>query len=331
MNFSNASDNRTGRQVLVVDPQCTRRQRLVRRSREFVLAEAASLCEAFPLAEQLSPQAIALSADFAVEPEVGGLLRLAEILGSRVFFYRGEGQPLKRLAVAQDLPCIPLQADDAIGDLLVRLADSRMHLRGSLAQDRLPDLVLIGASTGGITAIEAVLTAFPADCPPTLVVQHIRDGFVAGLVKRLDSRVRPRVTEAVDGDRLLRGTVYFAPDCGRHLAIAGHAQPRCTLVSAEPRHGHRPSVDVLFESAVHMGRAVSAALLTGMGADGAAGLGALRRAGAHTVAQDRASSVVWGMPRVAIESGAAAEVLPPDRIGPSLLIGQTARQGRAEC
>lgn len=183
-------------------------------------------------------------------------------------------------------------------------------------------MILIGASTGGIAAIETVLSAFPADCPPTLVVQHIRDGFVPGLVRRLDNCCRPRVVEAMDGLRLRRGTVFFAADTTRHLTVTGLSAPRCTLLDAPPRHGHRPAVDPLFESAQSWARQVSAAVLTGMGADGAAGLAALRRAGAHTIAQDRQSSVVWGMPRAAVEAGGAAEVLPLDRIGAALLAPQ---------
>ena len=321
------SDQHDGKRVLVIDPHCVRRQRITRRTAGLDVQEAASLCEAFPLAEQGAPQIVAISGDLGTEPEVEGLLRLADMLGSQVFFYSAAGQPAKRVTAARDRPAVPVQDGDMLADLLARLADPNSHRQPSGSDARMPDLVLIGASTGGIDALEWVLSSFPADCPPTLVVQHIRDGFVTGLVRRLDSSIRPRVTEAEDGERLQRGTVYFAPDSGRHLAVAGQAVPRCALIRAEPRNGHRPSVDLLFESALPVARSVSAALLTGMGADGAAGLGGLRRAGAHTIAQDRETSVVWGMPRVAVESGAAAEVLPLDRIGPALLLGRVATTG----
>lgn len=323
--------DRAGRRILVADPHCARREHLVRRNANHRIMEAASLCEAFPLAESFVPELMALSADFLVEPEVEGLVRLAGMLDCRIFLYSGDGPPARGQATP-DLPCVPLESTDTIADLLDRFRDPRRHFDRAADAPVLPDLVLIGASTGGIAAVEAVLHAFPADCPPTLVVQHIREGFVGGLVRRLNGTIRPQVIAAVDGDRLRRGAVYFAADGARHLALAGLSVPRCSLIAAAPVHGHRPAVDVLFESAVPWAGRVSAALLTGMGADGAAGLGALRRAGAFTIAQDRGSSVVWGMPRVAIESGAAGEVLPLDRIGPALLLGHgrstTARMER---
>jgi two-component system chemotaxis response regulator CheB len=223
---------------------------------------------------------------------------------------------------------VPLRTGDGVDDLLARLADPRTHLDPGTADSRLPDMILIGASTGGIAAIETVLASFPADCPPTLVVQHIREGFVSGFVQRLNTRCRPRVVEATDGDRLCRGTVYLAADAERHLVVAGQTTPRCQLLAAAPRHGHRPAVDPLFESALPLARGVAAALLTGMGSDGAQGLGALRQAGAHTIAQDRETSIVWGMPRAAVERGAAAQVLPIDRIGAALLSGVAASSAR---
>lgn len=321
MTGGQALHHSTGRRVLVVDPDCIRRGALVRRSAGLAVAEAASLCEAFPIAEQMEPQVIALSSEFAVEPDVCGMIRLAGLTGCAVFFFCEEGVPVKRLPAADHVPCVALHDADDLGQVLARFSDPAAHLQPAGHGGAVPDLILIGASTGGIAALEAVLAAFPADCPPTLVVQHIRDGFAGGLVRRLDSRIRPRVAEAVDGERLCRGMVYFGADSDRHLVVAGTTVRRCSLVEDGPRHGHRPSVDCLFESALPFASSVSAALLTGMGADGAAGLGQLRRAGAHTIAQSRESSVVWGMPRVAIEAGAAVEVLSPDRIGQALLVG----------
>lgn len=305
--------------MLVADPRNSRRHQLVRSAGGPLALEAASLCEAFPIAEESAPSVMALSVDFLAEPELEGLLRLADMLGSRVFLYSADGRGPARGTLGGELPCVPLKSGENILDLIARINDSRAHMAPSAGDLRAPDLILIGASTGGITAIETVLMSYPADCPPTLVVQHIRDGFVQGLVRRLDSACRPRVVEAVEGARLHRGTIYFAADPNRHLTVGSPTAPRCTLVSGPPRSGHRPAVDPLFESALPWGARVSAALLTGMGADGAVGMGALRRAGAHTIAQDRATSVVWGMPRAAVEAGAAEEVLPIDRIGAALL------------
>lgn len=310
---------RNRRVLLVADPRSGRRQQLVRSPGGALALEAASLCEAFPMAEESSPAVMAVSADFLAEPELEGLLRLADMLGSRVFLYSADGRAPARGTLGAQLPCVPLRAGDTILDLVDRIGDARAGAGAGSGDLRAPDLVLIGASTGGISAVETVLMSYPAECPPTLIVQHIRDGFVQGLVRRLNSACRPRVVEAVDGARLSRGTVYFAADPNRHLTVGSPTAPRCTLVSAPPRHGHRPAVDPLFESALGWGERVSAALLTGMGTDGAAGLAVLRRAGAHTIAQDRDSSVVWGMPRAAVEAGAAEEVLSINRIGAALL------------
>jgi two-component system chemotaxis response regulator CheB len=308
--------------VMVVDPRSVRRSQLLRRTGHLEVIETTSLSEAFPIAEELDPAYLALAVDLLLDPELEGLLRMADMLGTRVFLYASEGQPTVKSPLRQRLACVPLRAGDGVMDLIARLSDTRAHVPVEAGESRLPEMILLGASTGGISAIESVLIGFPADCPPTLVVQHIRDGFVAGLVRRLDARCRPRIVEAAEGQPLRRGTIYFAAAADRHLTVGGsRSLPRCTLLESPPRHGHRPAVDPLFESAVPWGPDVAAALLTGMGIDGAEGLGALRRAGAHTIAQDRESSVVWGMPRAAIELGAVKAVLALDKIGPGLLYG----------
>lgn len=312
------------RPVLVADAHAGRRMQLARRHGRHHVIEAASLAQVYPLAEEASPSVMVMSIDFLREPEFEGVVRLARLIGATLLLYSAVGQPMVNSPLRRGLPCVPLHPGDALSDLLERVADPACHLSSTSGEVGLPDLILIGASTGGISAIESVLASFPADCPPTIVVQHIREGFVAGFVQRLHSRCGPRVVIAADGETLCRGTVYIAADAERHLTVAGQGNPRCRLLPAPPRHGHRPAVDPLFESAVHRASGVAAALLTGMGSDGAAGLGALRRAGALTIAQDRATSIVWGMPRVAAESGAAKLVLPLDRIGPALLAGHAA-------
>jgi two-component system chemotaxis response regulator CheB len=176
----------------------------------------------------------------------------------------------------------------------------------------------LGASTGGPAALRDLLAALPRPLPvPVLVVQHIARGFEAGLADWLGSTLSLDVRVAVEGERPGRGAVRIAPG-GAHLRLA--ADERLALdPETPPRRGHRPSVDVLFESlAAAAPRAVAAALLTGMGADGAEGLLALRRTGAACFAQDEASSAVWGMPRAAIEAGAAEAVLAPRAIGVEL-------------
>jgi two-component system chemotaxis response regulator CheB len=186
-------------------------------------------------------------------------------------------------------------------------------------------VLAIGASTGGTEAIRSVLAGFPADAPPTVIVQHIPATFSAAFAQRLDRSSRLTVHEAADGQVLETGHAYVAPG-GRHLRIEKHGRGwRCRIGDDAPVRLHRPSVDVLFDSLVECARgAVSAALLTGMGDDGARGLCALRKAGAPTFAQDKPSSVVWGMPGAAVALGGAQQVLPLARIGAGLLASTAA-------
>jgi two-component system chemotaxis response regulator CheB len=172
-------------------------------------------------------------------------------------------------------------------------------------------LIAIGASTGGTEAIADLLDGFPPDAPGTVIVQHIPEVFSARFAARLDEALPLSVREARDGDEVLIGHVYVAPG-GRHLrVIRSGARYVCRITDEPPRNRHRPSVDVLFESvATAAGCNAVGVLLTGMGADGAEGLLGMKRAGSPTLAQDQASSVVWGMPREAVKRGAADEVLP---------------------
>lgn len=186
--------------------------------------------------------------------------------------------------------------------------------------------VAIGASTGGPAAVARVLQSLPADFPvPILLVIHIGAIFASGLAEWLDTQSPLRVVHAKHGEPLPapgEGRVLMAPP-DRHLVVRRGA---IELVSGAERHSCRPSIDVLFESlAVENGAQVVACLLTGMGRDGAAGLLALRQAGGTTIAQDEATSVIYGMPREAVVLGAAQEVLPLDRIGPALVAATTRR------
>ncbi|WP_375192244.1 chemotaxis response regulator protein-glutamate methylesterase [Marinobacter sp.] len=172
-------------------------------------------------------------------------------------------------------------------------------------------VVALGTSTGGTQALEAVLTRLPADCPGIVVVQHMPEKFTAAFAQRLNQLCRCEVREAVDGDRVIPGLVLIAPG-GRHMQLRrSGAQYRVGVADGPPVNRHKPSVDVLFRSVANTaGRNALGIIMTGMGDDGAQGLLAMRHAGAHTIAQDQQTSVVFGMPREAIELGAAAEVLP---------------------
>jgi two-component system, chemotaxis family, protein-glutamate methylesterase/glutaminase len=177
------------------------------------------------------------------------------------------------------------------------------------------DLVAIGASTGGPGALVEVLRALPEDfAPPVLLVQHIGSAFAGTFVDWLDSQIRQTTTCARDGEPIaaVAGRVIMAPG-DRHLSVRAG---RLRLTDGPERHSCRPSVDTLFESvAADCGGAAIGVLLTGMGRDGAAGLLAMRRAGAWTIAQDQATSVVYGMPREAVQLGGADEVLSVGDIG----------------
>jgi|TARA_B110000908_G_scaffold168413_1_gene223283 two-component system chemotaxis response regulator CheB len=179
--------------------------------------------------------------------------------------------------------------------------------------------VLIGSSTGGIEALLKVLGAFPVDCPPTVIVQHTGVGFGAGLVRVLNQRVEPMVREARHGETLKPGNILIALGSEAHLRLKSGAPLTCQLEKGEGFTGHCPSVDALFSSAIPVAKNITAAILTGMGRDGAESLLALRKAGARTICQDEATSVVYGMPGAAAKLGAAEQILPLSSIGPALL------------
>jgi two-component system chemotaxis response regulator CheB len=191
-------------------------------------------------------------------------------------------------------------------------------------------LLVLGASTGGTEAVAEVLMAMPPDAPAVVVAQHIPEVFSARWADRLDGCCAVKVREAVDGEPALLGHVYVAPG-NHHLRVVRSGARYLLRVTQDAAvNRHRPSVDVLFESVARCaGRNAVAALLTGMGADGAEGLLSLRRAGAHTIAQDEATSVVWGMPGEAVKRGAAVEVLPLERVAEALLQGAGRSMARA--
>lgn len=181
-------------------------------------------------------------------------------------------------------------------------------------------LVAIGTSTGGTQALEVVLTSLPANCPGIVVVQHMPEKFTAAFASRLNGLCQLEVREARDGDRVRPGLALIAPG-GRHMLLKrSGAQYLVEVRDGPPVNRHKPSVDVLFRSvARHAGANAVGVIMTGMGDDGASGLLEMSRAGAHTIAQDEASCVVFGMPKEAIRLGAAASVLPLDRIAEAVL------------
>jgi two-component system chemotaxis response regulator CheB len=204
--------------------------------------------------------------------------------------------------------------------------------RGQLAALRNPlisseKLIIIGASTGGTEAIREFLEQLPSDCPGILIAQHMPEGFTRSFANRLDKLCKISVKEAEGGERVLPGHAFIAPGHS-HLQLAKSGANYLTrLDQGPPVNRHRPSVDVLFQSAaVNAGRNAVGVILTGMGRDGAAGMLEMKKAGAYNLAQDEASCVVFGMPREAIAIGATHDVAPLREL-PGRVLGYITAQG----
>ena len=181
-------------------------------------------------------------------------------------------------------------------------------------------VLAIGASTGGTQAIEQLLRALPADAPGTVIVQHMPEHFTAAFARRLNQLCAMEVREARDRDAVVPGVVLIAPGNQHMLLQANGARYMVRVKDGPPVQHHRPAVDVLFQSTARAaGQNAVGVILTGMGADGARGMVAMREAGARTFAQNEASCVVFGMPREAIRLGGAGEVLPLDAMAPAAL------------
>jgi len=181
-------------------------------------------------------------------------------------------------------------------------------------------VIVIGSSTGGTEALKAVLMPLPPNAPGILISQHMPERFVASFAQRLNSLCRIRVVEAIDAEPVLPGVAYIAPGNAHLLLAVRDNQYVCQLSMGSPVNRHRPSVDVLFRSAANVaGKQAVGVILTGMGRDGAAGMLEMRRAGAHNIAQDQQSCVIFGMPKEAIALGGAHEVLPLTQIPERLI------------
>ena len=233
--------------------------------------------------------------DFVTKPRLGirdGLLSYTELIAGKI-----------RIAAAARL--LPLRRGSPGNTSAAAVPLLRSPL---LSTEK---LIIIGASTGGTEAIREVLQPLPPDCPGIMIAQHMPAGFTRSFAERLSSLCRIKVSEAVQGERILPGHAYIAPG-GFHLSLVRSGANYVAQVDlAPPVNRHRPSVDVLFDSAArYAGKNAIGVLLTGMGRDGANGLLRMRQAGSYTLVQDEASCVVFGMPREAIALGAAHEVVP---------------------
>ncbi len=334
--------------VLIVDDSATMRailQTMLGKEADIdVVGTAANAAEARERIKELNPDVITLDIEM---PGMNGLDFLAKIMALRPtpviivsgYTERGADVTMQALQVgAFDCYAKPsghdgqlLAGDGGVLAQTIRLAARhgvrrptnvvQRAAKGASDASNLHDpqsakrLIAIGASTGGVEALTKLLAQWPENCPPTVIVQHISGSLASALARRLDT-ISPAHVTLGESDRFLEpGHVYLAPGNERHMVVRGRGRLVSKLIAADPVSGHRPSVDALFDSvaAISAG-AATGILLTGMGEDGARGLLAMRKAGCETIAQDEATSIVYGMPRVASEIGAANRILPISRV-----------------
>ena len=242
--------------------------------------------------------------DFVAKPKIGvadGLKQLADEITEKV-------RTASKARVAK--PHAPVATSTVAGGALPPKPAPQSI--GRLSTEK---LIFIGASTGGTEATKEVLMNLPPDSPGVVITQHMPPGFTKSYANRLDGLCKIRVKEAVDGERVLPGHAYIAPG-GFHLSVErSGANYIARVTDGEPVNRHKPSVEVLFESAARVvGQNALGIMLTGMGADGAKAMRTMKDAGSYNVCQDEATCVVFGMPREAIAHGAANEVLPLNKI-----------------
>ncbi|NLS02367.1 chemotaxis response regulator protein-glutamate methylesterase [Rhizobium sp. P32RR-XVIII] len=341
--------------VLVVDDSPTMRGLITAVLRSdpdvSVIGEAGDALEAREAIKKLNPDVVTLDIEM---PNMNGLDFLEKIMRLRpmpvimvsTLTHRGAEASLAALeigafdCIGKPVPGEPRPFGDLAEKVKAAARSQRRFVQPAAAPVPPPSvadfrvgrkIVAIGSSTGGVEALIAVLQKFPANCPPTVITQHMPPTFTKSFADRLNRLCAPVVTEATDGARLEIGKIYLAPGGERHLQVANVSAPVCRLVERDPVNGHRPSVDVLFDSVAELaGRNAVGVILTGMGRDGAAGLLKMRHAGARTLGQNEKTCVVYGMPRVAHELGAVEQQLPLNAIGEEILKMTAARKEGTE-
>ena len=329
--------------LLIVDDSATVRRLLsstLGREKDIqVVGEAADPYQARELVVKLDPDVLTLDVEM---PRMDGLSFLAKLMQHRPkpvivvssLTPRGSEEAMRAYELgAVEVLCKPGSAYrvEELGPMLARAvrtaAVARLlprpppspsgprPVKGPLLTRTTSKVLAIGASTGGTEAIRAVMQRLPGDTPGTIIVQHMPPMFTSQFAQRLDGISRMRVAEARGGEELLPGLAFVAPG-GHHLAVVRSGAKYLLELRGGPMvHFQKPAVDVTFRSlATAAGANAVGVVLTGMGHDGAAGLKAMRDAGARTMTQDEKTSVVWGMPGTCVQMGAAEQVLPLDRI-----------------
>ena len=328
--------------VLVVDDSATMRhivsERLKADGEIEVIGTARSAAEARQAIKELNPDVMTLDVEM---PDMDGLAFLEKLMRLRpmpvvmvsTLTARGSETAIAALALgAIDCVVKPTPANqNSFDELALKVkhaASARCTSKNLAVAAAKPAgtyspsgrIVAIGSSTGGVEALIPILTGFPANFPPTVITQHMPAHFTESFANRLNRLCAPDVSEAKNGTPLKTGHVYLAPGGDFHLEVHGREQLVSVLCKGDTVSGHRPSVDVLFNSVAKSAGANSVGvILTGMGRDGAAGLLAMRQAGARTIGQDQSTSVVYGMPKAAFEAGAVGKQLQLDKITAEIL------------
>jgi two-component system chemotaxis response regulator CheB len=324
--------------VLVVDDSATMRglitATLQRDPGINVIGQACDPIEARQMIKDLNPDVVTLDIEM---PNMNGLDFLEKIMRLRptpvimvsTLTQEGAEANLRALEIGA-VDCIGKSNDNNGFELLVEKV--RMAANSRVRANRAPvkpaeissfapndRLVAIGSSTGGVEALLTILQRFPANCPATLITQHMPPAFTTRFAERLNRQCAPEIVEASDGASILPGHVYLAPG-NAHLELVNQGRWRCRLSEGEKVNGHRPSVDVLFKSVVKAaGAKALGVILTGMGRDGAQGLLAMRQAGCPTLGQDESSCVVYGMPKAAFEAGAVGQQVGLEKMADRIL------------
>lgn len=322
--------------VLVVDDSATMRGVItaaLRRDPEIeVIGGAGDPLEAREAIKALSPDVITLDVEM---PKMSGIEFLDKIMRLRpmpvimvsTLTQAGAAISLQALEIGA-FDCVGKPDFDGLAEKVKAAAKARVRPLGEAPRPQAPPasyrpnerVIAIGSSTGGVEALITVLAGFPKNCPPTVITQHMPATFTKSFAARLDRLCEPSVEEAWDGAPLRIGSIYLAPGGPAHLEVKGGLHPACRLRESDLVNGHRPSVDVLFQSVSEaFGARAVGVILTGMGKDGAKGLKALRDAGARTIGQDEESCVVYGMPKAAYELGAVERQLTLSKIGRAAL------------
>lgn len=336
-----ANLSRPVRVVIVDDTRSIRsliKAQLSRSPRINVVGEAADPYEARELIRELSPDVITLD---VVMPKMNGLAFLERLMRLRPMpvvmvssrTTENSREAIKALSLGA-VECVDRTLINApsnpvdLAETVLMAASSNVGGFGAPSPTiAAPNLnfewngraVVIGSSTGGVDALLKILSQFPENCAPTVIAQHMPESFLVSFCARLDANCPPKVVLATHGVQLKPGHVYLAPGGDTHVALEPTKPFRLKLQKDDDTEDYVPSVNVLFSSAEALGDKVVGVMLTGMGRDGAAAMLRMRQAGAHTIAQDSASSVVDGMPKSARKIGAAVDVASLSKISDCIL------------